>query len=240
MLSLTSVYRETGDLTRARNNVRTVLDRSDEYNDELLLADAHMQAAYVASDFRDYEAALAEFETALGIFQTLLDDEGLQAARAGIVETVIELGDLQLADRTARDLQAYALASNNDVAEGRAEWLLGLVAEARGDIASARSCYERALAYARANQDGSVLADAGASLAALELALGNVRAAASLVEEIRPHTGFRHDFARLEAQLARAEGDAERARTILAELRSRAGQAWTAEDDALLEGLDGS
>ena len=94
-----------------------------------------------------------------------------------------------------------------------------------------------ALDYARQSGDASMLVDAGTSLAGLQLASGDADAAAALVEEVRPVAGARYDFDRLDARLALVRGDAPRAAEILSALRTRAGEAWQAEDDELLKSL---
>ncbi|MGA8203109.1 MAG: hypothetical protein WB812_01240, partial [Woeseiaceae bacterium] len=59
----------------------------------------------------------------------------------------------------------------------------------------------------------------------------------ALVEEVRPVAGARYDFDRLDARLALVRGDSSRAAEILSALRTRAGEAWRAEDDELLKSL---
>ena len=111
-------------------------------------------------------------------------------------------------------------------------------AEAEGKTDNARRHYGSALAYGRDSDDRSILVRAAIGIAGIDLDRGNVREAATLVEEIRPLGGSRHDFQRLEAQLAIARGDETKAPDILVALRKRAGESWKADDDALLSRLD--
>ncbi len=237
LLSLTNVYRANGDLSRARINVDTVIERAGEHDSELLNGDAYIHSGQVASDLQNHDAAMRAFETAGAIFERIGDDSGLMAARSGIVLTAIELGDMERARNLAELMLRTGLEQNHTVAAARARWLLGRVARAEGAIEAAEDHFGAALAYARENSDTRVLADVAASLADLELERGNPEAAAVLIEEARPHTRTERDFLRLEARLALAQGDTERARIVLAELRARAGEAWTAEDEAMLAGL---
>lgn len=237
LLSLTSVYRANGDLTRARINVDMVIERAGEHDSELVTGDAYVHSGQVALDLQDHDAAMRAFETARSIFEGIGDDSGFMAACSGIVLTAIELGDLERARSLAGQMLETGLQQNHAVAAARAQWLLGRVARAEGGIEAAEDYFGAALAYAREHSDTRVLSDVAASLADLELERGNPEAAAALVEEARPHVGTERDFLRLEARLAVAQGDSERARALLTELRSRAGEAWTAEDEALIMSL---
>jgi uncharacterized protein HemY len=92
-----------------------------------------------------------------------------------------------------------------------------------------------ALDFARSTANEALLADAALSLARLYLDSDNVDGARVLIDDIRKVAKDRRDFLRLDARLAAALGDTGKARSILTDLRSRIGEAWTAEDEAMLE-----
>lgn len=237
MSALTGAYREKGDLTRAALNAREVDERASKIDDPLTRAITQLDGAEVEAALGHYDDAIAGFEVARTTFAAIGDDGGRRQAESGIVLASIERGDTLRAAAIADSLQQTAAVAGYAAAEGRARWLQGKVAEAEGDIEAGMALYGSALGYARDSGDASMLADAGTSLAGLELAGGDADAAAALVEEIRPVAGSQYDFHRLDARLALARGDGPRAAEILSALRTRAGEAWRAEDDELLNSL---
>ncbi len=237
MSALTVVYRGTGDLTRAKLNAMEVIARAEDYDDELLSADAYMQLAYVEASFENHAGAIAEFEAAAEIFERIGEDSGVRAANMGIALAALELGDVERAETIAQSMLQAALAANHPGAEARARWLIGKVALESGDLAGASEAYGAALAYARSSNDESALARAASGLAETALARGDLEQASALVEEIRAGWKSHFDFQRLDARLAVAQGDEPRAREIMTALRSSAGESWTADDEELFDSL---
>ncbi len=237
MSALTGAYLAKGDLTRAALNAREVDERAATLDDPLTLAITQTDAAEVEAALGNYERAIAGFESARKLFAKIGDDGGLRQAESGIVLASIRSGDTARAAALAASMRDAAAAAGHGNAEARARWLEGRVAEAEGDVAAGMQHYASALDYARQSGDASMLVDAGTNLAGLQLASGDAEAAAALVEEVRPVAGARYDFDRLDARLALVRGDAPRAAEILSALRTRAGEAWRAEDDELLNSL---
>lgn len=237
MSAMTAVYRDKGDLTRARLNASEVMQRAENLDDRARLADARLQAAHVAAGFGDYDAALSEYAIARDIYQSLNDDPGLREAAEGIARSALALGDTGRAAGIADSLLESADEVRNAGAKARAQWLGGLVAGARGDGDASIAHHLDALAYARDNGDESLRIDAAAALASLYLERGDTARAAVLVEEIRPLSASRQDFMRLDARLAFAQGSRDRALEIMSELRVLAGEAWRPGDDQLLRTL---
>lgn len=234
MGALSAAYRARGDLTRAALLAHEALERARPLDDELLLADAHMQLAQVDVDALRFESALRHFEAGFEVFTRIGDSAGLRAAEAGIVHTALELGRTDL----ARQIAANAMAAATEAAKPRdlaqARLLAGKVAEAGGDLQDAAANYEAALDYARQNDDFRLLPHVAIRLAELELRRGLLSAAASLLEEARQHAATDRDVLRLDARLAIARGDRSTAAQIMEQLRRQAGEAWTAGDEALL------
>ena len=237
MSALTGAYLEKGDLTRAQLNARDVNERVSGLDSDLTRAITRLDAGEVEAALGNYDDAIADFEAARATFAAIGDDGGERQADSGIVLASIERGDTQRAASVAVALRQSAAAADHGAAEARARWLLGKVAEAEGDTEAGMEHYTAALAYARESGDASILADAGTSLAGLQLARGDADAATELVEEIRPMAASQYEFRRLDARLALARGDGSRAVEILSALRTRAGEAWRAEDDELLKSL---
>jgi tetratricopeptide (TPR) repeat protein len=127
-----------------------------------------------------------------------------------------------------------AIADTDATAEAHARWLTGRVYEARGMPDAAIDAYGAALAYARDNADSDVLTQAGTALANLLLEAGDTAAAKRLLDELRPYAAHDHEFLRLDARHAVADGNPQRASAILSDLRQRAGEAWNQDDDELL------
>lgn len=237
MSALTGVFRERGDLTRASVQADDVAAAAEAHGDPLLVADSHMQRAYVDVDLGNADAARAEFAAAEAIFAGIGDADGLRGARLGLAEAALDAGDVEAAEEISAALLGVAVANADIASEARARWLTGKVAEARGDTARARELYGEVLAYGRSSNDRRTQAQAASSLASLAIADGRLDDAARYLEELRPLADGELDFLRLDARLAAASGDFDRAADILRELRTRAGEAWRAEDDELLASL---
>jgi tetratricopeptide (TPR) repeat protein len=235
MTSMTAIYREQGDFTRARLNAREVMSRSAALGDELLLADAHMQLGYISGDFGLFDEAQTDFGKAREIFEKLGDATRLREADEAIALTALALGDTARALTIAQLLLETARTAEIPANEARAQWLLGRIALAGGNVKAAVAHYMVALDFARSTANEALLADAALSLARLYLDSDNVDGARVLIDDIRKVAKDRRDFLRLDARLAAALGDTGKARSILTDLRSRIGEAWTAEDEAMLE-----
>jgi DNA-binding winged helix-turn-helix (wHTH) protein/tetratricopeptide (TPR) repeat protein len=233
--ALTSVYLERGDFSRASLNAADVLDRAAGTGDEILVADAMVQMAQVDKALSRHEQALGNYEAAREIFAELGDEPGLRAADTGIAGEALALGQVERAREIALELLSTAEASGHAGTVARSRHLLGKIAEADGDAGRARELYSAALEYARAGHDKSLLPQAAASLASLELDRGNPAAASNLLNEVRPQAGNDRAFLRLDARLAMAMGEPERAEQVLLQLRQLAGESWSADDEALLE-----
>jgi tetratricopeptide (TPR) repeat protein len=238
MGAMSTVYRRRGDLTRAELNARDVLSRAADAGDEILLGDALMQLALVHLDLRRPDDALTGFEAAHELFARLGDAQGLRGAEDGMVRAALAMHDLDRASAVAERVMAAASEKGQPRTLADARLLTGLVAQAMGQYDRAAAAFAAALEYARDSGNSSLLQDAAAGLADVELSRGDVAAAAELVEEIREHAATRRDFQRLDARTALAQGDSERAESILVSLRNRAGEAWTDDDEALLASLD--
>ena len=237
MSALTLAYRQSGDLTRAKLNAEEVIARALETDDELLHGDAFMQRAYVEESFGNYENAITDFESAHEIFVRIGDNSGAQDSNLGIALASLENGDVDRAKSIADAMQRSAMDANSGGSAARATWLKGRIASATNDMEDAEPRFREALEYARASSDQSLKVLSAIDLGNQALARDEIEEATSLLEEIRPVAGVRHEFRRLEARVAAARGQREQAKELLMALRANAGEAWTAEDDALLRSL---
>jgi len=234
MSAMTSAFREKGDLTRARLNADEALLRADQTDDGLLLATAYMQSAAVHADLGDPDSALAEYTAARELLAETGDTDAMHHADRGIVLALLALGDTGLATTMTNTMLEAAAQSADHDRRARVHWLVARVADATGAFDSAARHYQMALDYARSHDDESLLIDAALALAGHYLDRGDLPAADALLEEIREIGGRQHDFARLDARLAFARGDRQRAHAIMATLRLQAGEAWRPGDAALL------
>jgi DNA-binding SARP family transcriptional activator/predicted ATPase len=128
-------------------------------------------------------------------------------AQAQIERSLIALrrGDLEAADAAARDAcEAAARASDRHLA-GVGERLVGLVAQARGDVPAARSALERSLLLAVDDPDPTASIAASTALALTLAAAGSVDEAIETAEgavEACRRIGDRHLEAAVENHLA--------------------------------------
>lgn len=238
MAAMTSIYREKGDLTRARLNADEVLSRARELDDDVLLAAGYMQSASVAAEFGLYSDALSGFEAARTVFESIGDAAGLREADENIAITALALGDKARALSIAQLSLEVARAAEDRLAEARTRCLLGHIAQTGGETSAAITHYRAALDYVREHNSDSLRIDAATRLARVYLETGDIDAAAKLAEEIREQAASQRDFMRLDARLALARGDAPRALGIMTRLRSVAGEAWNPEDDELLAQIE--
>ena len=237
---VTNLYRQQGDLTRARVNAIAVLERAEDLGEPFLVANSHLQVGYVEADAGRHELALPEFDAALTGFLKGDEAPAIRAVRTAIALSLIELGETADAGRIAAQLLETAIETEHDAAAASARLLQGTVLAETGDYVAAAQRLGQALDYARAAGNDSITANAAAALARVEIGRGNLGSASALLDEIRPLAGTDHDFLRIEAQLAVAQGDNTRAAEILTDLKQRAGEAWKTEDQALLATLDGA
>ncbi len=237
MSAMTSAFREKGDLTRARLNADEALMRAGRTDDSLLLATAYLQSAAVHADLGDPDPALADYTAARELLAKTGDMDAMHHADRGIVLALLARGDTAQATTKSNAMLDEAVQSADPERQARGHWLVARAAEATGDLESADQHYRAALDYARIHDDESLLVDTALALAGRYLDAGDTSAAAALLEEIREAGGRQHDFARLDARLAFAQGDRQRAQDIMATLRLRAGEAWRPDDAALLGAL---
>lgn len=164
--------------------------------------------------------------------ESINENRGMRAARIDAAQALIELGDSADAWQIAQLM--LDAAEDNESTIARAHWLFGRANLADRAYETARDEFTLTLDYARLNGDGLILSHAGAGLVEIYLATGDLEAARKHVEEIRPHANTGHDFKRLYAKPAQAEGESSKALDIMMSLRS---EGWTPEDDALLAEL---
>jgi tetratricopeptide (TPR) repeat protein len=238
MTAMTAAYREKGDLTRARLNADETRVRAAALGDDLARADALIQSAYVDSDLGLYEAARDNFATALGLFEKLGDPAGVRDANQGIALAALALGDTAEALRIAQLSLEIAVTAENPADQARARWLLGRIAQAGGNATASVTHYTAALDFARDHANQPLLVDAATKLAELHLESGDVDAAEERIEEIRNIASAQRDFLRIDARLALARNDRVKALAIMSTLRTLAGEAWQAADEALIRELE--
>ena len=145
-------------------------------------------------------------------------------ARALVERSVVALrsGDLDVAATAARDArQAAALAADPHSA-GVAERLVGLVAQARGDVSDAREALERSLTLAADDPDPTASIAASTALALTMAASGSldeaVDTATGAIEACR-RIGDRHLEAAVENHLADILHDVGREEEAMAHLK---------------------
>lgn len=235
--AMISVYRAKGDLTRAQLLSKDVIRQAIEMDDKPTMADAYMHSAMVNRDMQNYAAALADYELAYELFSDGGDANNAREANRSIAATALELGDYERAKAIANELEANAETLNNESAAAEAVLLQANIAAKTQDYSTAETLFINVLDYARSNGDNGVLGAAASGYARLSIELGNLDLATSLVNEVRDLLATRHDFMRLDADLAFVLGENDQARTIMSELRAVAGEGWRAEDEAFLSSL---
>ena len=233
---ITSAYRESGDLTRALLSAEEMLERVTKTPDDHYgHAVAHIQTAYVLVNAGEHAGAIDHFELAAERFAEINERRGIRSARIGVAFASLELGDSARAHAIGQEI--LAADTDNESAIARGHWVLGHAHLADDSIEAALQAFALALDYARSNGDRTVLGYAASGMAEAYIAAGDADSAAPYVEEIRPFLETDHDFSRLDARLKQAQGETAAARDVMLALRSRAGEGWNDEDDALLEAL---
>jgi Tfp pilus assembly protein PilF len=234
MMAMTNVYRDKGDLTRARLNAVDARDRAETLDHLGLKADARMYLAQVDEDLGNHAAARDGYVAARNIFETQGTPPGLRYADESIARTTFLIGDTAQARMLAAELVESAEQSGDARAAGRARRLVAQIDHAEGDSKKAIAELLRVLAAAEARDDELMVAGTTAELADIYLDAGMTPEAAALIHS-QNESDLDPDHARLRARLAHAEGDDVAAAAIMSALRQTAGEAWSDEDQALLE-----
>jgi DNA-binding winged helix-turn-helix (wHTH) protein/tetratricopeptide (TPR) repeat protein len=235
LMAITNVYRAKGDLTRARLNAKEVRDEAIDLNDQGLLADAHMFLAQAEEDLGNHSEARQEYVAAHNIFIAQGKPPGLRYADEGVARTTFRLGDREQAMALAEDLLESAQADSDVRAVGRAQRLIAEIEFAAGRTGSAIDRLLQVLEDARARGDELMEAGVTPELADAYLKEGMTAQAAELVGATNEPESSDPVLSRLQARLAFAQGEPERAVAIMSALRNSAGESWSDEDDVLLE-----
>jgi len=163
---------------------------------EVALGRVHRRRGDLAAAASHLAAALASPDLAPAIRVRALVEQSVVALRAG---------DLEVADSAARAARTLAEAEGDPHGSGVAERLVGLVAQARGDLPSARLALERSAALAADDPDPTAAIAAVTALALAMAADGAldsaVETAAAAIEACR-RIGDRHLEAAVENHLA--------------------------------------
>ncbi len=188
---------------------------------EVALGRVHRRRGDLAAAASHLEWALASLGP--GVAAAASPTDALRA-QAQIERSLVALrtGDLDAADAAARDaLDAAARASDRHLA-GVGERLVGLVAQARGDVAAARSALERSLSLAVDDPDPTAFIAASTALALTLAAAGSVDeaigTAVAAVEACR-RIGDRHLEAAVENHVADICHEAGRTEESMAHLK---------------------
>lgn len=163
---------------------------------EIALAHVHLRRGDLASAASHLDAALAA-----------RDLEPATRVRALVERSVVALraGEMNVAAAAAVEARRSAELAGDLSGAGRAERLVGLVAQARGDLPSARLAFERSAALAADDPDPSAAIAATTGLALAMAAAGSVDEAvstAAVAIEACRRIGDRHLEAAVENHLA--------------------------------------
>ena len=232
LMAITSVYRDKGDLTRARLNAIDVRERADATDNAALKGDAYMFLAQVEEELRDYETARREYVAARNEFATMGTPPGLRFADHGVARTTLRLGDHEQAMVLANDLLETARKRNDLRAVGRALQLIARIELATGQTDEAINRMHDALQDAVGRDDSLLVDSLWRDLAGAYLDLGLVDDATEALAAVTP--GDDPELIRLNARLAHAQGETSRALALMTDLRGRIGESWHADDEALL------
>lgn len=171
---------------------------------EVALGRVHRRRGDLAAAASHLGAALAAPDLAPALRIRALVERSVVALRAD---------ELEVADLAAREARATARSTGDRPGAGVAERLVGLVAQARGDLATARQAFERSGALAADDPDPTAAIAAATALALVLAADGEVDAAvaaASGAIEACGRIGDRHLEAAVENHLADLLHDAGR------------------------------
>jgi tetratricopeptide (TPR) repeat protein len=170
----------------------------------------------------DLAAAESHLASALGSAPGLLSDSLRAAAQVERSRVALRNGDLETAEAAALDARRSAEAAADPHRAGVAERLVGLIAQARGDAAVARTALEHSLALATDDPDPTAFIAASTALALTLAAAGSVDeaiATATAALETCRRIGDRHLEAAVENHLADICHDAGRPEESMAHLK---------------------
>jgi predicted ATPase len=216
--ALARFWQFRGYVTEGRQHLERALSSTPDLPSPARLR-ALSEAGTLANANGDYAAALARFEVALAMAETLGDQPAISAALNSIGGVVLADGDTGRAESFfARSLEV-AEAAGDRKRTGVAISNLGAVAHFRGDLAAARTHYETALAISRELNDTFNIALATGNLLILLAPFPESHAEAIAYgqeslhryDELGDHQGKGYAYDGL-GTIAEAQGDAPAAR----------------------------
>jgi predicted ATPase/DNA-binding SARP family transcriptional activator len=193
--------------------INLVLDRDDVE----LSADLFMHAGVLASRQDDFATAVPLIERAQRAFAEADDVIGSVDCLTYLGEIAVLQGRLDAALGYANEAHELATTAGDGATARYASYLLGWVAEERGDLGEARRRFEEDLEFARAHDVAAGVAYALVTLAELDILAAQLEAAERRVGEARAvqrdsgNAQFESYCHRIEGLVALGRGDGARA-----------------------------
>jgi tetratricopeptide (TPR) repeat protein len=144
------------------------------------------------------------------------------------------MGNYDGARAVADELVADSVANDRRREETAGHKLYAEIHMKRHDWGDAIGPLEQVLEIAQEIGDVGLAADAHVRLSQCWLELGDIPRASTHLQLVLAERPADADTLRLQARLAAANGDIGNAVTVMSEARTRAGESWTEDDDALL------
>lgn len=177
MFSIAVAYRRIGDFPQAERYFTSAISRMQDKQDWETLATNYIQLGFLHAESGAPDKAQAAFLQAIDVANQHDDDANVNAARLGLAETQIILGEPDAALETLAKARVGFLARKDATSDDQMLILTGQALARQGEHAAALSHYELAMPLVKRNGNDRYMAQIYKLRAASQEALGHTREA---------------------------------------------------------------
>jgi len=235
LVNLAAIAYARGDLTRSLQYAQQAHDIATEIDEPSVTIGALQRIAKAELALGQPQKAIANYTAAEAVSRTIGDRGNEHASRYGVARARIRVGDYDGADAIADELLQTARQGDLERQEAGALALQAEVLMARQRWADAAGLLESAIGIAERIGDTALADAAHAHLAEALLELDEPETARTHLGAVTQERATDADLVTLRARLAARDGDAAEAARLMGLARSYAGEAWSREDEVLLE-----
>jgi len=235
LVNLAAIAYARGDLTRSRQYAQQAHDIAIEIDEPSVTIGALQRIAKAELALGRPQEAIANYTAAEAVSRTIGDRGNEHASRYGVARARIRVRDFDGAAAIADELLQTARENDLERQEAGAVALQAEILMAQKRWADAASLLESAIEVAERIGDTALTDAAHAHLAEALLELGEPESARGHLLAVTQERANDADLITLRARLAAQDGDDAEAARLMGLARSYAGEAWSRDDEALLE-----
>ena len=235
LISLAAIAESRGDLTRSRQFAQEAYETGVEIGDRDVSIGALQRIAKAELLLGQAQRAADHYAEAEAISVSVGDRVSEYASRHGKARAWIRLGELEGADAIAAELVQFSRENEMERHEAGAIALQAEVRMAGREWLPAVALLQEAAAIAERIGDDALHDATLQHMAEAFLELGDVERARENVSRIAMERADDPDVMVLQARLAAYDEQPGEALRLMTDARTNAGEAWSDDDEALLE-----